>query len=555
MNYRHHILCLLTLAFVALSMTAGAQVQPARTQQETEVDMLYISNRDVANYDSLIHSYYLRKYSKSVDNHYKRTPSQLVEEFDQIPDSVLAKRLKAMPTLIPMTYNSDVRAYIRMYVRLMEKRCDVMISLSEFYFPMFGEVLARYGVPDELKYLTIVESALNPQATSRVGAAGLWQFMYRTGLNYDLEVNSLVDNRRDPYLSTVAAARYLKDLYKIYNDWTLAIASYNCGPGNVNKAIARSGGRRDFWQIYNYLPRETRGYIPAFIAANYVMNYYHEHGIRPHKIQIPYNADTIHLRQDAYFCYISKFTGIQVEELKVLNPQYRAEIVPVSSGFSTLNLPTGKLHTFIQFEDSIYRATKDSAEKAPVVVASAEPERERIVHKVKSNETMTKIAKRYGVSVNDIKRWNKKKSTTVKAGERLVIYRRNPNYKPPVKTTPAPKTDTTQTEAKAEVQQGENASGIDYSVDPEPIDDVIPGTEEEVEEKPAPKPAAKPAAKPASKPAAKPQPKPAKVYHTVKKGENLYRISQKYGVTIDQIKKKNNLKSDNLTVGQKLVIK
>lgn len=531
-------------------MTSVAQVQPVRTQQETEVDMLYISNRDVANYDSLIHSYYLRKYTKSVDSHYKRTPSQMSQEFDLIPDSVLAKRLKAMPTIVPMTYNSDVRAYIRMYVRLMEKRCDVMISLSEFYFPMFGEVLARYGVPDELKYLTIVESALNPQATSRVGAAGLWQFMYRTGLNYDLEVNSLVDNRRDPYLSTVAAARYLKDLYKIYGDWTLAIASYNCGPGNVNKAIARSGGKRDFWQIYNYLPRETRGYIPAFIAANYVMNYYHEHGIRPHKIQIPYNADTIHLRQDAYFCHISKFTGIQVEELKVLNPQYRADIVPVSSGFSTLNLPTGKLHTFILFEDSIYRATKDSAEKAPVVVATSEPERERIVHKVKSNETMTKIANRYGVSVNDIKRWNKKKSTTLKAGERIVIYRRNPNYKPPVKPA-APKADTTQTATKADSRPSSAAADIDFSVDPEPIDDDIPGAEERLEEKPAPKPAAKPAAKPQPKP----QPKLAKVYHTVKKGETLFKISQKYGVTIQQIKKNNNLKSDNIAVGQKLLIK
>lgn len=550
MKYRHHILCLLTLAFCAFSMTSVAQVQPVRTQQETEVDMLYISNRDVANYDSLIHSYYLRKYTKSVDSHYKRTPSQMSQEFDLIPDSVLAKRLKAMPTIVPMTYNSDVRAYIRMYVRLMEKRCDVMISLSEFYFPMFGEVLARYGVPDELKYLTIVESALNPQATSRVGAAGLWQFMYRTGLNYDLEVNSLVDNRRDPYLSTVAAARYLKDLYKIYGDWTLAIASYNCGPGNVNKAIARSGGKRDFWQIYSYLPRETRGYIPAFIAANYVMNYYHEHGIRPHKIQIPYNADTIHLRQDAYFCHISKFTGIQVEELKVLNPQYRADIVPVSSGFSTLNLPTGKLHTFILFEDSIYRATKDSAEKAPVVVATSEPERERIVHKVKSNETMTKIANRYGVSVNDIKRWNKKKSTTLKAGERIVIYRRNPNYKPPVKPA-APKADTTQTATKADSRPSSAAADIDFSVDPEPIDDDIPGAEERLEEKPAPKPAAKPAAKPQPKP----QPKQAKVYHTVKKGETLFKISQKYGVTIQQIKKNNNLKSDNIAVGQKLLIK
>lgn len=518
--------------FVAIGTTAG-RAQGITPQQ---TDILYISTRDVANYDSLLHSYYLRKYAKSVNQHYDRKGSKVYEEFDMIPDSVLANRLRAMPTVIPMTYNSDVRAYIRMYVRLMSRRCDVMLTLSEYYFPMFGEVLDHYGVPNELKYLTIVESALNPQATSRVGAAGLWQFMYRTGRNYDLEVNSLVDDRRNPYLSTVAAARYLRDLYDIYHDWTLAIASYNCGPGNVNKAIARSGGKRDFWQIYSYLPRETRGYIPAFIAANYVMNYYHEHGIHPHKIDIPIQNDTINLKEDAYYASIFKYTGIEVDELRALNPQYRADMVPVRAGRSALTLPASKLKIFITKEDSIYRHSRDSVGKSPAAVSTDEPEQIRIVHKVKRNETMNKVASRYGVTVSDIKRWNKKRNTTLREGERLVIYRRNPNYRRPAAPKEQKKADTATVAANKEAD-----TAIDYSTTPEPQEDVKPA------------PVAKPQTKPApSKPA---QPKPAVVKHRVAKGETLSSIARKYNTTVPNLKRRNNLRSDNISVGQVLIVK
>src|SRR5574344_367978 len=492
--------------FLCLSFTCVFFCGSVATAQniKSNEDILYITNRDIASYDSLLNSYYLKKYAGSVNQHYNRQSSQSYSEFDQIPDSVFEKRLKALPTVIPMTYNADVRAYIRMYVRLMGKRCDVMLSLAEYYFPLFEEVLNRYGMPEELKYLTIVESALNPQATSRAGAAGLWQFMYRTGKNYDLEVNSLVDDRRDPYRSTVAAARYLRDLHAIYHDWTLAIAAYNCGPGNVNKAIARANGNKDFWQIYQLLPAETRGYIPAYIAVNYVMTYYHEHGIRPNKIKLPINSDTIQLRSNAIYCFIEKYANIEVEELRALNPQYRTDMVPVSSGRKALNLPASKMHTFIRMEDSIYKATYDSVNRKPAVVAVSDTE--RIVHKVRRGETMTKIVQRYGVSTNDIRRWNRRKSTKVKSGERLVIYRVNPNA-----TETAENADTCTPQTKTPTRQ---------------------------------------AAKPAPRPA-----KPQVVTHTVKQGENLSKIARKYGTTAQVIKKRNKLKSDAIRVGQKLIVK
>ena len=224
-----------------------------------------MADQFVTNYDSLLNSYVLNKYAASTRRH--RANINADYAFDQIPDSVIAKRLHSLHTIIPMTFNSEVRSYIRMYLNRMRGRLDVMLTLSEFYYPIFEEALSRYDVPEELKHLTIVESAMNPQATSRVGAAGLWQFMYTTGKNYGLEVNSIIDERRDTYKSSDAAAHYIHDLYNVFGDWHLAIAAYNCGPGNINKAIARSGGKRDFWQIYPYLPRETRGYIPAFIAA------------------------------------------------------------------------------------------------------------------------------------------------------------------------------------------------------------------------------------------------------------------------------------------------
>lgn len=302
-------------------------VMPAAEAQhdETNEEAMELADIFVSNYDSLLNSYVLSKYAASTRRH--RANINTDYAFDQIPDSVLAKRLYRMHTVIPMTYNNIVRSYIRMYLNKMRSRLDVMLTLSEYYHPLFEEALSRYNVPEELKYLTIVESAMNPTLTSRAGAAGLWQFMYTTGKNYGLEVNSVVDERRDAYKSTDAAAHYLRDLYNVFGDWQLAIAAYNCGPGNINKAIARSGGKRNFWEIYPYLPRETRGYIPAFIAATYIMNYYPEHGLHPKRVTIPLRTDTIMVERNMLFHYVSKHLEIDEEELRTLNPQYRTGLI------------------------------------------------------------------------------------------------------------------------------------------------------------------------------------------------------------------------------------
>ena len=296
---------------------------------------------------------------------------------------------------------------------------------QERYFPMFEQTLDRFGVPEEVKYLTIVESALNPQATSRAGAAGLWQFMYGTGKLYDLEVNSVLDERRDAEKSTVAAARFLKDLHDIFGDWTLAMAAYNCGPGNVKKAIARSGGKTGFWEIYNNLPRETRGYIPAYIAAAYVMTYYEEHGLRPTRLELPVRTDTVMLARDAMLCHVAEVTGVDQEALRELNPQYRVGFIPASTGLYSLMLPTSALDAFIAGQDSIYALTADSLQRRPVRI---EPSRGGSTsqgsghyYTVRKGDTLSKIAAKHGVSVATLKKRNGLKNDNIHVGQKLKI--------------------------------------------------------------------------------------------------------------------------------------
>ncbi len=413
---------ILTTLIAGLSLVCTVWAQTPNEGSLSEVAVM--TARFNASYDSLLHTYYLKKH---IDHSTRHDASVSVAEFDRIPDSVIAGRLKCLHTVIPMTYNEDVRAYIRTYLKIMSNRLDVMVSLCEMYHPLFENTLASYGVPEELKYLAIVESAMNPQATSRVGAAGLWQFMYHTGKVYDLEVNSLVDQRRDPYASTVAAARYLRDLHRIFNDWTLAIAAYNCGPGNINKAISRSGGKTDFWQIYPFLPRETRGYIPAFIAATYVMNYYPEHGIKPHRIDLPAHTDTVVLNQDVMYCFVDKFAGVSAEELRTLNPQYRTDFVPASTGRYPLTLPIEKIHHFLEAEDSIYIHTKDSLSKKPVTVeAVADKPSSRsgsstVYHQVRKGETLYKIASKYGTTVAKLRKRNGLRNDKIRVGQRIRV--------------------------------------------------------------------------------------------------------------------------------------
>jgi membrane-bound lytic murein transglycosylase D len=346
------------------------------------------------------------------------------------PDSVYIDRLSRMPVIMEMPYNDVVRKFIDQYTGRLRNNVAFMLSAGNFYIPIFEEALDAYNLPLELKYLPVIESAFNPSAVSRAGAAGLWQFMLETGKIYGLETNSLVDERLDPIKSTWAAARYLKELYSIYGDWNLVIAAYNCGPGNINKAIRRAGGESDYWKIYPYLPKETQGYVPAFIAANYVMNYYCNHNICPMETNIPAHTDTIQVNRRLHLRQVADVCGVSMEQLKSLNPQYKHDILPGNAKPYTLRLPLEQVSTFIDNQDSIYAYRTDELLKNRSVVAVNSPSGSKSkasgsgkarYHTVKKGETLGRIAQRYHVSVKNLQRWNGLKGTNISAGKRLKI--------------------------------------------------------------------------------------------------------------------------------------
>lgn len=343
------------------------------------------------------------------------------------PDSVYIDRLIKMPTVMEMAYNEVVRKYIDTYVEgKMREKVSYMLGAANFYIPIFEEALEAYGLPLELKYLPIIESALNPSAVSRAGAAGLWQFMTSTAKIYGLTVNSLVDERRDPIKSTWAAARYLKDLYDIYKDWNLVIAAYNCGPGNVNKAIKRTEGKADYWEIYYNLPKETRGYVPAFIAANYVMTYYCDHNICPMQTDLSMTTDTIHVNRQLHFKQIAEVCDIPMDEIRDLNPQYRRDIIPGNSQECILRLPNEHLYTLISNMDSVYNHKKDQlfTHRATVNLketTSAKQASAVVYHKIRSGDTLSTIARRYGTTVSRIKRLNGLKNNNIRAGKTIRV--------------------------------------------------------------------------------------------------------------------------------------
>ena len=348
---------------------------------------------------------------------------------EDLPDSVYKARLQALPFVIEVPYNSVVKGFIHHYIHRAPRQLASLSRLSEYYFPMFEDILARYELPFELCYLAVIESALNPLARSRVGAAGLWQFMPSTGKLYGLEINSLVDERQDPIRSTEAACRYLKNLHSLFGDWNLAIASYNCGPGNVNKAIRRAGGKRDFWSIYPYLPRETRSYLPIFIAAAYAMNYADQHGICPTPIDRPVLTDTLHTARRMHLQQVAEVMHIDMQELRRLNPQYRMDILPGGKTYS-LCLPIEKAGVFIEYQDTILAHKADQLihnRRAEIDLAqrSGLNGSYRVngvtYYKVRKGDTLGGIARKYHCTVKQLQRWNKLKSTNIRIGQTLRI--------------------------------------------------------------------------------------------------------------------------------------
>ena len=333
------------------------------------------------------------------------------------------KRLRRLPNVIDMPYNDVVRKYIDQYSGRLRRTVSLMLGASNFYNPIFEEALESYQIPLELKYLPIIESALNPTATSRVGAVGLWQFMIGTGKQYGLEVTSLIDERRDPIKASFAAAHYLKDLYDIFGDWTLVIASYNCGPANISKAIKRAGGAKDYWKIYSFLPRETQGYVPAFIAANYIMNYYCDHNICPVNTTLPQATDTIMVSRNVKMEQIIAACGVAEDELKALNPQYRTSLIPGEARPCTLRMRSEHISAFLEAGDSVYVA---EAENVPVVEISEEPAKKSKDSgskwvTVRNGDNLGAIAKRNHTTVNAIKRLNGLRNNNIRAGKKLRV--------------------------------------------------------------------------------------------------------------------------------------
>ena len=346
-------------------------------------------------------------------------------------DSIYEARIQHLDTKTPidLVYNAYVKQYINVYTKQRRQQMSRMMGLAAYYFPIFEEVLDQFNLPLELKYLALVESALNPKAKSWAGATGLWQFMYNTGKEYNLKVSSYVDERMDPFRATIAACEFFKKSYSVYGDWSLVLASYNSGRGNVNKAIRRAGGKKNYWQIRRFLPKETRSYVPAFIAVCYSMNYASDHKISSEKPRVLFReVDTIEVKHQIDFEYLSSSLDISLDELEFLNPAYKINVIPKVDGRTYhLVLPIDKMGVFVSNEKEIYaHFIKLDAEKRKGYPKYSEQD-ERVVHRVKSGEYLGKIARRYGCSVKKIQQWNNLKNDNIRVGQRLVLYVR-PDY-------------------------------------------------------------------------------------------------------------------------------
>lgn len=475
----------------------------------------------------------------------------------EVTDQEIISRLQRLPYSIEMTYNSIVRSYIDAYANRRKQLVTNMLGLGLYYNPIFEQALDRYGLPLELKYLPIVESALNPNAVSRAGATGLWQFMMETAQGEGLEVNTLVDQRRDPIASSDAAARYLQKLYNMYHNWHLALAAYNYGPGNVNKAIERSRVPKDsvdYWQIYNYLPAETRGYVPTFIAVCYVMNYHSEHNIAPAVLRRPVVTDTVNVTRRVHFQQISDVLGMPIDEIRVLNPQYRTDLIPGDIRPYSLVLPSLQVYAYVANEDSILNhnaelyARRDVVEPStPGQVTGSDSQGQYVeelvvvYHTVKRGETLTSIANKYGVTVASIREANNI-GRRVKKGQKLRIntYRRRVESPAAVAQTDSVPGDSVIVVAQVPEQPG-SAEGSRVSSSMQSSQQQASQSQQRSQQR-----------QQSTQQSSQQQSRPK--VHTVRRGETLSSIAQKYGVTVSALRQANNISGDRINVGQKLKI-
>lgn len=554
---------MMTRKLVLLALCAASLCTQAKTPAKNVLDIKHsITDSSIIYPESfetdtqkLLESWYMKNYTAS-DTRYKS------ESDPNVSDETITRRLAELPTAIEMPFNQIVRSYIDRYTKRGRAQVAAILGLSLYYMPIFEQALEAKGLPLELKYLPVIESGLDPNAVSRHGAAGLWQFMPGAARGLGMELNSLVDERRDPYVASERAAQFLKDLYDTYGDWSLAIAAYNCGPGTVNKALRRAGGdpaSHDFWSIYSYLPAETRGYVPMFIAANYVMNHYRDHNISPVLPTKPLVTDTIGISQRIHFNQISAVLDIPVEELRLLNPQFRADVIPATADHHyALILPSQQIHAYIMSENDILAHDADRyrrrttaepgvsmAQETLVAAAEASDEetalspddeetarevaevrqaaaakaadasrRRTVTHKVAEGETLSSIAQKYGTTAAEIKSANALRRNAVRPGQELRVQTSLPE-------------ESIAAAAPAQTQTAPKAAA----------------------------PAKTTPAKKTTAAASKKKTTPAKPKtHTIKSGENLTTIANRYGVSVAELRKANNLSGDAIRAGKTLNI-
>ena len=521
------IFCSIFFFNIIYAQNAGDGGQgTANMDSVSSVDSDIFTRQEIRKMDSMLNLLYVRnELSKknSVLSKYKDDTTAYDNN-----DTMIFKRLSQIVTAVPMAYNDKVKRYIELYSVQRQRSSSVILGLAQYYYPWMREIFDKYNVPEELVYITIIESALNPTAVSPAGATGIWQFMYNTGKIYGLQVSTYVDDRRDPYKATDAAARHLRDLYKIFNDWGLAISAYNCGAGNVRKAIQRSGGKTDFWGVSPYLPKETQNYFPAFIGAYYMMTYHNLYGIEPAHLSIPTDVDTVMVSKELHFGQISEVLGISMDEIKILNPQYKRDIIPAFNEQYPLRLRSNDILRFIAQKDTIekhryndfFSPARDLNKENLVATANGDivkttPSK---YHTVRKGETISSISRKYGVSVNQIKSLNRLRSNNLKIGQKLLIKKGS---------TVVVKAATMPTDSTSTLTPTDSLSNNEVR---EPI--VVNKDTTRVT------------------PAA-----PIVRTHIVKKGDTLSSIARQYGTTAAALASYNHLSNINaIQIGQKIKI-
>lgn len=515
-------LSLLGFLLVSLGFNSYGQVKQAVDTSSKAFDFIK-DDFITAALDSLANSKYFEGYETVSEQELENVFGFNAGFVPVYSDSVYYQRIKKLDASTPinLTYNQYVKDYIELYAVKKRALTERVMGLAQIYFPMFEEHLDRFNMPLELKYLAIVESALNPEARSRVGATGLWQFMYGTGKMYNLNVTSFVDDRRDPIRSTIAACEHMNDLYKMYKDWLLVLAAYNSGAGNVNKAIRRSGGKMDFWQIRPFLPIETRGYVPAFIGVTYVMTYAAEHNLRPVTPRIKhYEIDTVTVKDLLTFAQIAENIKVPKEELEFLNPSFKSGVIPAVDGKSyTLRLPKKYVASFVNNEAQLYALRAQKSVEQEEIVSLMKTVTEAEYHRVKRGENLGLIARKYHCTVNQLKKWNHLRSTKLAVGQRLVVRPERTIETQYAAAKKQPVTKDVKAETQSQVKSEEVLAVVDSSVTKEKA---VAQTED--------------------------------VKHKVKAGETLNQIAQKNKVTVAELKDWNNLKNTVIHPGDELIV-